>query len=714
MSPLSSPRRPYVVTRWIARVIWPRRKKAQTTYDLIRLENMLRLSLLYVATVFGPGFLLAWLGITGSRGGDLALLEEVEREAVSSVESALQRTESVFDQFEAAARSRVERGMSPTDSLLELSPYLLLAVRLDASGQIESPFRVPEAEPPLDRSFFFTGPYADARKLEENEQDYAKAAALYEVAASRVRGMALQGSARLQVARMKAKLGQPREAEDLYADIVADYSTFRDPWGFPLGEVARLKRGEILLQREPLIGVPALTSVVEDILGQRWEVGRGGEAAIARRALVLLEGVAETDAVASLRNRLDERSSQLYWAERLLPELRDSFGGGVNLKVAPGKFRYKVGKRALWATVWFREDLYAFAMDLDTLREAMARFARYAARPDGHVLVSMVRSDQQAFSQVLARRSLAPWFAGWSLVGHPRNATELRNSMSSRRTRRLAMVASSILLILVGSVMSVRLVRRELELAELKTTFAASVSHELRSPITQIRLKGESLQLGLAADEADRQRHYDAIVREAERLSRLVDNVLDFAAIERGTKQYHLRPMDLGESLRHAVEAMRFSMESRGMTLEADIPEDMPVIHHDPDAVAQVVTNLLSNASKYGGGWARLSATQFPDGVQVDIQDRGIGIDPSEVERIFEQFYRSQDPRARRTKGTGIGLAVVKYIMEAHGGKVSVNSRPGQGSVFQLFFPFAPPERPGGTDAAHPVRRGRGRGPENA
>ncbi len=233
-----------------------------------------------------------------------------------------------------------------------------------------------------------------------------------------------------------------------------------------------------------------------------------------------------------------------------------------------------------------------------------------------------------------------------------------------------------------------------MELARMKTSFAASVSHELRSPITQIRLKGEALQLGLPLDQDDRARHYEVIVREAERLSRLVDNVLDFAAIERGTKNYHLRLGDLGKTVQNAVDTMRMTMEARGVDLLSRIPDDLPMVKHDSDAIAQVMGNLLSNAAKYGGGWVQVSATLLPEGIQIEVADHGIGIDYQEVERIFDKFYRSSDPEARRRKGTGIGLAIVRYIMEAHGGQVSVYSTPGKGSVFHLFFPFATSGRP--------------------
>ena len=197
----------------------------------------------------------------------------------------------------------------------------------------------------------------------------------------------------------------------------------------------------------------------------------------------------------------------------------------------------------------------------------------------------------------------------------------------------------------------------------------------LRSPITQIRLKGEFLQMGLAEGEEEQQEHYDVIVRESERLSRLVDNVLDFSAIEAGTKSYTLRPADIGETIRSAVESARYSMETRGLVMDLDVPDGLPVVLHEPEAIQQVLQNLISNAAKYGekGGWIGIRVQIAYQSLDISVSDRGIGMSEEELGRIFEKFYRSSSPMARREKGTGIGLSIVQYIMEAHHASVSGN-----------------------------------------
>ena len=249
----------------------------------------------------------------------------------------------------------------------------------------------------------------------------------------------------------------------------------------------------------------------------------------------------------------------------------------------------------------------------------------------------------------------------------------------------------------LGILLAAMIVYRELESARVKADFAANVSHELRSPITQIRLKGEALQLDLVFDDDDRQRHYDAIVYEAERLSRLVDNVLDFASIDRGVKKYSLRPDDLGHLLQHSLGGAYGAIKSKGLALEIDVPDDLPVVWMDRDAVAQVFTNLLSNAAKYGadGKWVGLTARVGLDGVDVMVSDRGIGISKADLDHVFDHFFRANTPDVRKRRGTGIGLSIVRYIVEAHGGTISVDSELGEGTTFTVTFPFQPPRDAG-------------------
>jgi len=686
------------VQRLMVRVLARRRGEVKALADLLELRGLLRFVTVFALTIIAPGLTLAYFGYASIQGEALSARAEVQERADSMADGLSQRVEELFEGFESATRRRLESGRSPVESLRELSPQLVVAFRLDASGALAAPFATAPLKRPLDQTFFLSSPWQDAVLAEQTGGDPARAAQLYAHSASLARGIAERGQAEFARGRALMKAGLDGPARDAFANVVADYGGIRDVHGFRLGDLAQLKRGELLQHSEPVIGTHALQSLVDELLAARWTIGRGGEMAIAGRALELLEDNSgpDKDWIASARGRLEEKRTQLFWAEVLSPDLQALTGGGSMLRVAPGAFTYRRIEDTLWATTWWGDDFYAFALRVGRLRNEVDRLAHATNRGDSELIVGVTAAERED-PHALSRRSLAPWLSQWSLVVAPADPEALERGQRWRRNQRLLVIALSVFMIATGAVSTAWLINRELDVARLKSDFAANVSHELRSPITQIRLKGESLMFGLVSDDRGRQKHYEAIVREAERLSRLVDNVLDFAAIERGAKKYTFRPVDIGDTVRSAVNAARYAMETREMEFEVDIPDDLPVMHHDPEAVGQVVHNLISNAAKYGsdGGWIGVTGRFTPEGAVFEVRDRGIGILPEDLPRIFEDYFRSNSADVRRRKGTGIGLTIVKYIMEAHGGAITVESEQGQGTCFRLLFPLRPPEPPG-------------------
>jgi signal transduction histidine kinase len=680
--------------RAVLRRLDPTRGEVQVLSDSGHIRELLRLAALFFGTVFLPGVALAWIGFAGIRGDELAIQNAVEQQGEREVRDVMSDIDALFADFENSVRMRLESGRSPVDAPRTLSPYALVGFRMNDAGQLEAPFRLGDDRKIQDHAPYFSGSWVAAAAEDEPqraEQTWARIA-------SRGTDPHTVGQALYNRALALERAGRQPDAVQLLAELYSDYHDVRNLHGFRLGDLARLRRGQLLLAREPEIGQGALETLVDDLLQAEWSIGYGNESAVAARALELLEDHSERDWLASRRGRLEERSRQLFWAEQLYTELTTLNPEGRALPVSRGEITYKLDDQVLWATLWWgeeRADFYAFALDRDALVGALNDMARSSTRVSGELNMLLVNANREPPADTLVRRSLNPWLPGWSLVVHPRSAADLEAARARKRLQRVSILVLSLVMISTGAVMSTRLVVQQLEVARSKADFAANVSHELRSPITQIRLKGESLQFGLVEDPKDLQAHYDAIVRESERLSRLVDNVLDFAAIERGAKRYTIRPVPLGDTVRSTVEAARYAMETRDMVFDVDVPL-LPVVMHDPEAVAQVLHNLISNAAKYGaeGGWIGVKARIVDEDVVISVSDRGIGIDPAEIPLLFEHFYRSKDPVARRKKGTGIGLTIVQYIMEAHGGHVVVSSAPGAGATFTLHFPTKPPEPP--------------------
>lgn len=678
----------------LRRLFAARRGDVRAMADVYHLRGVITFVAIFAVTIGAPGVMLAYYGVVGLRAGTLASDAEIQRRASSLAAEVKRSIQQQFQRTEESVYNRVKTGQSVSTGLGELSSALRVVYRFDEGGQLSPPLAREERAVGDDQELFFFSTLNAAQRA-ERLGDPARAAAQYLAAAREAQHPRSRATALFHRARTLQRAGDVAKAELIYRDLLETAPRLREPEGFRLGDLARLKLGEIALQRNPAEGTALLRELVDGLLAETWTIGRPGEAAVVQQAIDLVAGTPGHDAdwIQRARGRADERTQQLYWAERLLDEL-DSLGArGRLLRNEPGKFSYFRTDSAVWAMTWTEAEQYALALELATVVRQAEVIAASLTGTDPVLVATLVPPDGTAPESTLERASLAPWLQGWSVAVHPADPEALRAQREEEQRRGIGIIGLSVVMIVVGALLSASLVQRELDAARDKSDFAAHVSHELRSPITQIRLKAEALQLGLATDEASRLRHYDVIVREAERLSRLVDNVLDFAAIERGRKKYTFRLGDLGATVRRAVEAARVSMEMRDMTLELALPDDLPVVWHDPDAVSQVLTNLLSNAAKYGqeARWVGVTVRATDEEVQVDVADRGIGIDPAEQQAIFEQYYRSSDPQARRRKGTGIGLTIVKYIMEAHGGWVGVASTPGKGSIFTLHFPLKTP-----------------------
>jgi signal transduction histidine kinase len=240
-----------------------------------------------------------------------------------------------------------------------------------------------------------------------------------------------------------------------------------------------------------------------------------------------------------------------------------------------------------------------------------------------------------------------------------------------------------------GMLLTYRNVARELALAKLKSDFVSNVSHELRTPLALIRLYAETLELGRISNPGKRQEYYEIIRKESERLTSLINNILDFSRIESGKKEYSFRETDVADLVRSTLESYRYEIEQNGFQFEQKIDKDLPQVWVDREAIARSLLNLVNNAVKYSATEKYLGVHLYRHngGVSLEVVDHGIGIPAKEQPKIFEKFYRVGDPLVHNTKGSGLGLSLVRHIVQAHGGEVAVESEPGQGSKFIITLP---------------------------
>jgi signal transduction histidine kinase len=242
----------------------------------------------------------------------------------------------------------------------------------------------------------------------------------------------------------------------------------------------------------------------------------------------------------------------------------------------------------------------------------------------------------------------------------------------------------------LGGYLLWRDIQREAALANLQAQFVASVSHELKTPLTAIRMFAETLRLRAVGNPRLQEEYLDTIIHEGERLTRLVDNVLDFSKLERGNKHYRFEKVSLTDVIDSAARTMRYPLAQSGFQLAVHADGSVPPVRADRDSLEQAVLNLLTNAMKYSGD-ARDIALRLhreDDQAVIAIEDHGLGIPEADQGRIFDQFFRARTEHNRLIPGAGLGLTLAAQTAKAHSGTISVRSRPGEGSTFSIRIPL--------------------------
>ena len=285
----------------------------------------------------------------------------------------------------------------------------------------------------------------------------------------------------------------------------------------------------------------------------------------------------------------------------------------------------------------------------------------------------------------------------WEVAAYLVNPARLAQTAKTAKLTLGLLIAVLVLAIGIGSWLIVRSLNSELKLARQKTDFVGNVSHELKTPLTSIRMFSELLAEGRVTDQAKQRSYLNIITAEAARLTRLINNVLDFSRMERGEKKYNFQPCDLAEVVRTAAQTFRPHLEAGGFKFDCALPDAPISVHGDADALSQIIVNLLSNAEKYSNGGKEITLalarreSPLPH-AEVKVLDRGSGVPRGSEEKVFEKFYRAHDSLSSGVQGSGLGLTIARQIARAHGGDVVYEPRPGGGSCFILRLPIKPIE----------------------
>ncbi len=254
------------------------------------------------------------------------------------------------------------------------------------------------------------------------------------------------------------------------------------------------------------------------------------------------------------------------------------------------------------------------------------------------------------------------------------------------------LIVTFVATVLIGAIITTIVLYREARVAKLQTDFVNKVSHELRTPLTSIRMFVETLQLGRIQDPERQREALEIVADETARLSGLITRLLDWARMESGRRTYQLSRQPVAPIVDLALEALEPQLLHQPAEVVREVPSDLPPVLADRDALAEAILNLLNNAVKYTGPQKRIVvgvAAGSAGDVCIRVSDNGPGIAGREQKRIFQKFYRARDPLSRTIEGTGLGLSMVKHIVEGHGGRITVRSEVGQGASFAIWLPAA-------------------------
>ena len=319
-----------------------------------------------------------------------------------------------------------------------------------------------------------------------------------------------------------------------------------------------------------------------------------------------------------------------------------------------------------------------------------ADFRLFPPREGGFAALKRIVAEAgNGNATVVARLGLGAPLEGFTLAAElpgddPAAALAFRN-----RTLYILLLILLYIGIGVGFGLTIREMRRAYKLSRLKTDFVANISHELRTPLTSVRLFAETLRDGRAEGPEEVRECVELLASESERLSKLVEKLLSWSRLESGRRMLQEEVTKVPELFDQIGEA--YKAQQLPAAYETDIEKDIPPVNVDRDAMAQVVLNLLHNAVKYTGAEKRirLRARRAGRSVAIEVEDNGPGVRQQDRKRIFERFYRADDLLSRKTEGTGLGLAISKKIVEAHGGRIELDSRLGEGSTFRILLPAA-------------------------
>ncbi len=692
-----------------------------------------KILLIFLIAILLPAFAVGYLSLSTFANRREAVQRLLESNLWASGEAAIKSVENSLLEYESQAIklehfTRLNEAEKPELSLashLEISeeikgrPFLLdsdfklLVPKIGKEDSAVSQWGVGSTNAEYSSSF------KRAELYEFSQRNYSRSAEYYRrcvksAPSARYKAIALDG-----LGRSLFHLKQYNQAQRVYEDLVTQFGQLQNKAGHPYGIAAGLNLSEIKkLQNKDEESIKNLLMLYEGMKKGRWLITLSsydffvGEIESQLHSGLSQEKYAElAESYESLKERksayLDVLELADFLNREVIPKIEERLTISPTRKdarsariIATQGEEFCMITYGVLSGLQSERNLYGgFCWDLALVKEKLIPIELEKISEESGLQFQVVQDtisnhysgNETSTPENSLTLSFREFPLPWKLL-----VTQLAFIDLERSARRENFIYGTLLtvivvLMLLGAFLIVRDISREAEITRVKTEFVHNISHELKTPLTLIRLYGETLQRKENLPDKEKLEAYEIITKESERLSHLINNVLDFSRIEMGRKEFNFKTGNLTNVTRDTLESYRYHLEKKGFTVTSDIASDLPEMDFDEEAISSVLVNLLSNAMKFSPDKKEVSIKLLRDeeNAVLKVGDKGIGIAPEDLSRIFERFFRCEDQVVSETRGSGLGLTLVKHIVEAHGGTINVESQPEKGSVFTIVLPIS-------------------------
>jgi signal transduction histidine kinase len=549
-------------------------------------------------------------------------------------------------------------------------------------------------------------------QFEFRENDHKKALEYYQSMLAAIADEQSEGAILNAIARVQKKMKLKDDAIATYDLIWLNFPRILIQNKIPLGAVALLEKSLLLLQKKDTVAALKTVYVLMDQFQMpMWEIGYSNYTNFMSKVeqiTMLCENSLDEESVYLLQKIhavQDSLTVLAYHTEYLLNFLDNSafvLGNEIpDREDQLNRFNTRINGKPYFLSL-FQQDIngqWGLIMDLEYILRSTIQpsilenitEANFYWKVSGDNGETLLVSEHVPYDTPPVYAIFPSNLPSLSLTLYPEDPGVLVSLLRPGKGLFFYIFVVIVLILVFGLFFTLHTINQELHLSRMKSNFMSTVSHEFKSPLTSIRQMAEMLVRGRVPTNEKQQKYYNTILQQSERLSHLIDNILDFSKMEEGQKAFRFEKADIAPVVGEIVELFRKHTAEQGFDISLSIPESLPELVFDREAMEQVMHNLLDNACKYSGESRSVEVQLITQGnkVLIGVRDYGIGIRKEDHEKIFSRFYRAGEELSQNVKGSGIGLTIVKQIVEAHQGEIKVVSSPGKGSLFSIIIPVS-------------------------